>query len=378
MFAPKETGQWAQAPQEARANMAKAMRKLAIALCSPGPLEKLTDNAARDRLKGALASIDDLPTTWEWKNRIRNFCEQFIDGYVIVAEVPPPAGNRLIVTYTHCVPLESPTNHPYNQWRERFGLSPSTVDVVVNPYAFQVEAYHLQISAQSEQYVFDHHLEWLESHSPATQASIQCSGIKPYIRVYHEEARPNAHLYVRRQDEPAFGLEESAVGQLKAVVQFREIPPGALGGAVAVACASAAIVTFFALTRVGLGESSKSLNSDIPAVLLALPAFVSVLIGSWMDLSRLRRTSLTTYLALAGTMIYSLFSALFYIYNVGHGHVLAAVDPTIIGKFTVTTDVVWLVLSLVTVTHALFLIRAVISESRYYFSLVRKRVIKQV
>src|SRR3569833_2745293 len=115
-FAPRATGLLAQSDGEAQGSTARALRRLAVALCSPGPRDKLDrdeKNAEIAASYAALASIGDLPTTEEWQARIRSFCEQFIDGYVIVAEVVPPVGNRLVLTYSHCVTLESPSNHSY-------------------------------------------------------------------------------------------------------------------------------------------------------------------------------------------------------------------------------------------------------------------------
>ncbi len=185
---------------------------------------------------------------------------------------------------------------------------------------------------------------------------------KPYIRVYHEEGRPNAHLYVRPQ-EISNTANVGGLSRVKSIVQFREIPPGALGGATAVAFASAVIISFFALTRLGLA--------------LVLPGFVTVLFGSWIELSRLRRASLTTYLALVGTMCFSLVASLYYLYS--------SVRP-VKGTFSlymlnshvaITTDAGWLILMTVSVTHFLFLFRQVVSELKYYGNCIRRRTLRQ-
>jgi hypothetical protein len=387
-------------------------------ICSPGPLHKQL-RPRQERISAALFTVDTFPFTDDWRSRLKDFCLQYLDRYVIVAEVRASELGHLGLTYSHCVPLESPTNYPFNQWRERFGLSPSTIDIVHNPFFLQVEAYHLEIAAQPEQYVFDHHLEWMDTQSAITQDKLRSNGLTPYVRLYYEEGRPNAHLYVRRQTAPdhssatavdarygpppttqrgllrlmrriAFWKKPTGdtevptptrggLSRVKSVVQFREVPPGALGGATAVAIASAAIITFFALTRLGLGKSGKATTfsepTDIPALLLVLPGFVTVVLGSWIELSRLKRASLTTYLALAGTMVFSLISALYYLYGTGRNTPGEFTLTTIDKNIQISTDVGWLVLMIIAVTHALFLIRQVISESRYYTNCVRRRVL---
>lgn len=175
------------------------------------------------------------------------------------------------------------------------------------------------------------------------------------------------------------------------MVEFAEIPPGTLGAAALIALASASIISFFALTHTGLDinpdapaaqadaeQIKATLNSDVPALLLALPAFVGVLIGSWLDLTRLRRASLTTYLALAMTMFLSLGSALYFILdanNILPTHVTITIHRW--EGMTLTTDWIWLALMAVSITHFVFLSRAVIDQSRYYSIHVRRRIDKE-
>ena len=315
---------------------------------------------------------------------LKDFCKQYLNGYLIVVEVGSSTGCHLSLTYAHSIPIESPTNYPLNQWRERFGLNPSIIDIVHNPFAFEVEAYHLEISTQPDQYVFDHHLEWLDTQAHITQGDLQAQPVRPYVRVYDEEGRPNAHLYIRRQatHQGHASSANAALSRTKSVVEFREIPPGALGGATIVACVSAIIISFFALTSLGFDQKTPGGLEPLPALLLALPGFVTVLLGSWIELSRLRRASLTTYLALFGTMLYSLTSALYYLF--GSNRVLISsisLNPIFIGTWHVgreliriRTDLGWLVLMTISVTHALFLFRQLMSELRYYHRCIRHRL----
>lgn len=392
--------------EEHRDTISRVLRDLAIAVCGPGPLDRLSGsksewNQAIARMsQSALESIEELPiSNDEWKNDLRQFCQQYVNYYVIVAEVTPPeVGNYLELTYSHRVPLSI-----YNRrhWREHFGLKASTIDIPLHPYAFQVETYHQEIDAESGQYIFDHHLERLslKSQDPVNQEIIkaEAADLAPYVRLYHDEARPNAHLYIRRQTVPRSPSQpegakqkKSLPGPLKSVIKLREIPPGASGAAAMIAFSSAAIISFFALTHLGLeidpnvsgleekqAEQIKAtVNSDVPALLLALPAFVGVLIGSWLDLSRLRRASLTTYLALGGTMLLSLASALFYVFDANRKLPTEKIISAVYDR-EITTDWIWLVLMAVAITHFLFLLRAVIEESRHYTERILRRVGKQ-
>lgn len=341
--------------------------------------------------------LDDLPVTFKWRSRIEKFCHQYVNYYVIVAEASPGdtalKDGYLTLIYSHRVPFDAGANK-HQKWRRFFGLMPSTIDIPLNAFAFQVDAYHQEVIAEPGQYVFDHHLEQLDSGDPVRQDDLETEDFRPYVRLYYDaDARPNAHLYIRRQlgaPPSTTNLIRPYPSRLKSVVEFREIPPGTLGAATMIALASAVIISFFAVTHTGLDANPNvppdriaaeqikaTLNSDIPAVLLALPAFVGVLIGSWLDLSRLRKASLTTYLALTMTMFLSLGSALYFILDTNH-QLPTALTLTVHGlDAKITTDWIWLGLMAISITHFLFLFRTVIDLSRYYSKCLQKRIDKE-
>jgi hypothetical protein len=368
--------------EEIRKECLPTLAKIVAAVCSAGPRRKQSAEGKK-KIEEVLNAIDMLPLKEEWREKLKPFCQQYIDYYVIVAEVSAPPGDHLILNYSYRVPCESPSNQTGNRWRSRFGLTPATFDLPVNVNAFQVDTYHLQISTDSGQYVYDHHLEGLDTRKAVRQIDLRKDGFTPYVRLYHDEGRPNAHLYIRRQGQAS----PAGLPRLKSVIQFREIPPGVLGAATVVSSASAALITFFALTHLGLGVDVRNagqeeqivatLNSDVPALLLALPAFTAALIGSWTDLSRVRRASLTTYIALAGTMILSIGSALHFVYDANH-KLPTEFTVQILGDTQITTEWTWLMLMGSSLTLTLVIFRQWISESRHYFNVVRKRVDRQL
>jgi hypothetical protein len=245
--------------------------------------------------------------------------------------------------------------------------------------------------------VFDHHLERLATQEHVTQDDIVSDRFTPYVRLYHNEARSNAHLYIRYQalDTAADSAKvkdrvqasgpyesETYSDRLKSVVRFREIPPGALGGVTVIAWASTVIIYFFALTRLGLDIEAANVNgvrtivkADMPALLLALPAFSGVLIGALLDQSRLRRTSVTTYVALACVMSISIFSALYFIYDSGKDFPIG-LSFILPGTFSLETDLIWVCLMVLSSALALFLVKELYSQGRLYFGMVRNRIDK--
>jgi len=302
---------------------------LVTAICSPRPMKK-KDAAELQSIDILLSSISELPVADEWKRRLRDFCESLVDHYMIVAEVPLPIGSHMVLTYKQEISVDSSALSLVSRLRSRVGLRYLTYDIPLNIFSLDVEAYHMEMDAGPLQYVFDHHLERMNSKVRLTQDDLCRGASKPYVRMHYNSAGPAMHLYIRQQsdDAGASHAPRSAISgqsanysrvreRLKSVVEFREIPPGALGASATASLMTAIIISFFALTRIGLDQTASHtpiiIGSDIPALIIALPGFASLIIGSWLDLSHLRRSSLTTYLGLASSVGLSLIGALYYL-----------------------------------------------------------------
>jgi hypothetical protein len=365
--------------EQAHDRRKQARNDSTLAVCAPGPRKKQPENRQIE-INRLLDTIDDLPTTPDWKSRIKHFCETLADYYLVIAEVPVPDGAYVGIKYKQRVPLERSSQNILNRVRSRFGLRFSAIDIPLNLFALGVEAYHLQMDATPMQYVYDHHLEWLgdPNRKRLTQADLCVGEFKPYVRLHYDTAQPAMHLYIRRQLEPKSRAATTArsgfADRLKSVVELREIPPGALGATTVVSVVTAAIIGFFAITSIGEQTSgSQTVSSDIPALILALPGAASLIIGSWLDLSRLRQASLATYLGLAASVMLSLTSALYFLLD-AYRHVPGRLVLFINSHVAMHTDIGWLVLAGLSATSALFLSRDLISTSRYYFQRVKKRV----
>ena len=367
---------------------ARVAANLVTAVCAPGPKKK-KGPAERERINRLLDSVNDLPIANEWKRRIRSFCDTFVDYYVIVAEVPVPAGSHIMLTYRQQVSVENSTLSLANRLRSRFGLRYSTFDIPLNIFALEVEAYHMQMDAGPMQYVFDHHLERMNSKVRLTQDDLWQGDDKPYVRLHYNSAAPTMHLYIRRQSENVASAQELKVPadsstyrpgmseRLKSVVEFREIPPGALGAATVISLMTAIVISFFALTQIGqeptTAHSSTIIGSDIPALVIALPGFAGLIIGSWLDLTHLRRSSLTTYMGLGACVTLSLASALYFLLD-ANKVVPGRIALHVSNNFVIKTDFGWLILATIAITCSLFLVRDVASSTRFYFNQVKERV----
>jgi hypothetical protein len=366
----------------------KVAAKLVQAACSPGPRKKKSA-AERAEINALLDCVDELPVADDWKQRIRGFCDALVDHYVIVAEVSVPAGGYILATYEQAISVDSSASG-FGLLRSRLGLRYSKFDIPLNIFALEVDAYHMQMNASPMQYVFDHHLERMNSGIRVTQADLCRGHDKPYLRLHHCTAGPAMHLYIRRQsDRMRYASARSLASfqgeanrpdareRLKSVVEFREIPPGALGAAAIVSVMTAAVIVFFALTRIGEepfdGSTAAQSGSDIPALILTLPGFASLVIGSWLDLAHLRRASLATYLGLGTSVALSLTAALYYLLDANKA-IPGRISLHVASGFVIRTDMGWMGLAVAAVTCSLFLMRDLSARSRYYFSMIEKRI----
>jgi hypothetical protein len=349
-----------------------AIDELLQAVCHVGP--------RTEQLDGWLDAVDRLDVPDVWRAPIRGFCDGLAMIYLIVGELARPPGRQVVVSYSQLVASENPEPH---RWRQRFGMLPAILDSPPMAYAFRAQSYHFQLTAGGGRYVYDHRLEFARTRTVVNQKIIARYG-QYYVRRHPQDGRSNAHCHIRRQN----GLPATPP-ELKSVVQLREVPPGALGGAAVVAAAAAILTSFFAFTRIALDGPSldstastnqqllevvkASVNADIPALLMALPAFSAILVGHWADATRLPKSSVSAYVGLLGTMVISLISAILFLLDANR-RFASEVQLTVFDKqWHLHSDAVWLFLAGVAIVQAVYLWCALRIEMKYYLRLLASR-----
>jgi hypothetical protein len=148
-------------------------------------------------------------------------------------------------------------------------------------------------------------------------------------------------------------------------VEFDEIPPGAVGGACVVSTASAVLIWFFALTQPGLRQALAP-ASDLPAFLLAVPAFAATWIGQSVD--RVLRSSSSAYMGLAISAILSVTSALLYVANSSRRSFYIINDVRLFrGLITLKdVDISWFILALIASVISAYLAELLRDKVRSY------------
>ena len=267
---------------------------------------------------------------------LRDLCEFFADNYLIAVEAEIPVGSRLSMKYCRTVPLYEQTAELDNRWRVRLGLSPRSFTVPLT-LPFQVPSYHFSLAGVPGSFVASQKLikppdEVIE------QETFKHGNARPFLSTKCESALPYTHLHTR-------GLQRFVPIDMWTRVEFEEVPPGALGGALVVSSACAILIWFFTLVQPGLRGRPDA--GDLPALLLTVPAFAATWIGNSVD--RVQRSSISTYIGLGVSTIVSIGSSLLYIANASHRSFFT------IGSFTFYhglvrlkhVDATWLLLALI-------------------------------
>lgn len=235
---------------------------------------------------------------------LQRFCEFCAEHYLIVVEAETPKESRFSMRYSRTIPQYGQADDWGDRVRVRLGLSPYRYTIPMQ-LPFSVSSYHFSMQGVSGQYLARHQL--LDGDGkPIEDGRFSCIKPELALQARHDSALPYAHLYTTGLDR----AEE--VLNMSTRVEFDEVPPGALGGACVVAAVSAVLIWFFALVQPGL-HHALSVGSDLPALLLAVPAFAATWIGQSID--RILRSSAAAYVCLAISAVVSLASALVYVAN---------------------------------------------------------------
>jgi hypothetical protein len=335
---------------------------------APDGIEMARD--LHERREHALNQLDELKTRMpaEIFDRLTEVCRALTENYLIVAEVPRPAGTNLIVQYTYDSVEERSLARGQERLRARLGLDSYIVDVPM-PRILQADSYHCQITAPAGLYVFSHHLEALGGKDPLKQEDFTVGGVQQYVRLHHEESRTVAHLYVRRHGSAITASDvrrSQRIGAgVKSVLLLREKPPGTLGSAATLAAVVASVVLFLTIARLGLSSGQPS-GSSLLGFLFTVPAFISAALGRGVDGSRLSRSSLITYFGLLLVFVMSIGASLLYALDASLDLPTEVVIKVWPGAAGWHTDWLWIIFSLLTWGVAIFLIRERRDQTRYY------------
>lgn len=315
------------------------------------------------QLLNLVASSTSGPIDGNAAASLRNLFEFFADNYLIAVEAELPQGTRLTMKYSRTVPLYEQAAKRADRSRVRLGLSPQSFSVPLT-LPFEAPSYHFSMAGVPGSFAARQTLFEIPSRVPIRQDSFKKGKIQPFLSAKCDAA-PYTHFHTR-------GLHRFPGMNMWTRVEFDEVPPGALAGATVVSVASAVLIWFFTLVQPGLTTTLQvsTATSDLPALLLTVPAFAATWIGASAD--RVQRSSICTYIGLCVSTVVSLGSALLYIANANHKSFFT------IGNFTFDhglihlkhVDATWLLLALIASVMSAYLVEILRDKVRNYMKLL--------
>jgi hypothetical protein len=307
------------------------------------------------RLNQILAALGI--TDKEWKDRLREFCTGLAKSDLVVVEVERPKQQGINLSYSQLLTYESKRSGKL--WRTRLGLAPDTIDAPPMVYVGHAQSYDFQLAPLAGQYVLNHDVQQLRGTSTETREDIESSLGSIDLYKNASPVRSHAHCRITLRDPPRMRATRT-LKDYKSVVDYRETPPGALGAVALMSSATTLLTTFFALS----GRDGPELN---PTLLIALPAFMVIVLGHWWDTSRLPKSSVSAFLGMLGIMVISMLGALLYLLSPRHVLAWANVQPKVCcGIGPRDTNWLWLTLAAFALWLTLYLWLRLHQSSREY------------
>lgn len=249
---------------------------------------------------------------------LRGLVEVLSNAFPIVAIIPEtPDGRRLHISYRRTT-IPAHESRQFRSWlRVVLGLRPVSMRVTLDT-AHTSRTYHLQVKAPDSQYLMEQTLRCTECGRKLSTSEIEADGTEecphvrtsgesaPYFQLLRKRGQHYAHVYMR-------GFAGVKRRSLQYTFSFGEVPPGTLASAAITAATSSLLIGAVRWAQASGVDS----GSDVPALILALPAVAASWFGFTSDSEAILRSSLAARCSLILGGCTSLTAAAFFILS-GH------------------------------------------------------------
>lgn len=333
---------------------------------------------AKSTLKSGLRRLEGRPSR-DAKDLIRAYLGALSNAYPIVAVVPKDlvVMNRVLLRYEQTVMPSSQSVGWNGRWRIWLGVRPSRITIPVD-LAKTAGSYHLRISGPAEKYVVEQILRCGDCGARIHRAG------QRYDTAACEHARGNGdpgdshfhlrgrfgqnftHLYMRGYATQAFRGTKFEI-----LVRFNETPPGSR--AAAAVTSLTALIFIWVIGHLTSNDEIVS-NSDLPAVLLALPAVAASWFGLAAGSEALVGSSLHARISLISSGFLSVASVVVYLLQTAgltasDKHLAKATHMTFAG----VDNVAWIVLLVTAFLSFLYISWHLLARIRNYMGLIGRR-----
>lgn len=245
---------------------------------------------------------------------LRDFVRTLSHAYPVIAAMPRPEANRLTLVYERTMVPPLDIGWPRERLRLALGLRPLKV-TFSTALALSSSTYHLRVDGPPSQYLMEQTITCSVCGGRLSRPGVEClPGTDPRHEQTHQRFadrsgpnRPHYELRSKRGQSFAslYMRGFATTGEhLRVAVSFGETPPGTLASALATAS-----ITCLLVGTIGYAESAGIGNgSDVPPLLLTLPAAAASWFGFTADGDSLLRSSLAARLSLITGAITSLMA----------------------------------------------------------------------
>lgn len=275
---------------------------------NPGNVEDDIDKAFN--LLG-LSSTQPVSERQVW---LRGFVKTLSHAYPLIVALPvQDQADRVVISYQRTLIPALSIDGVRGRLRLALGLRPFKVSVDTTLSRLS-KSYHLQVQGPASQYLMEQTLRCSICQQPLARDGVappQGSaapghqhrafpprGRRPYFELRGKRGQSYAHLYMR-------GFATRSKENFVLAASFGETPPGTMASATITAAVSCLLIA-----AVGHAEAAGVTHgSDIPPLLLALPAAAASWFGFNSDGEAVLRSSLAARLSLFASGIGSLLAA---------------------------------------------------------------------
>ncbi len=290
---------------------------------------------------------------------LRKICMYFSGSMVSAVEVDSNDLQELYVKYQY-VTISNRLDTWDDKLRTVVGLRPYRYRIPI-ALAYSAQVYDLRVTGPDSQFVYRHYLTaaGLADDLPLQDLTTRST---MGIRLDRDSGAPFTELHTR-------GLKQGRMQDVECVVEFEEIPPGALRRALVISMVSTVLTFVFAVAMPR--AMSDNGGTDLAALLLAVPGFAATLVGLSTD--RVQQSSLTAYGGLIVSAMVSLIGSVLYVYQSIIWRDSLQIRLSLLETISLpVVDTLWLVLALVsTLTTGYLATQSVRRMSRYLAALRR-------
>lgn len=344
-------------PDDLDDSQKRALFRIIALVCRPDVVDPATfAKEYAEATRGLVARGGGDP---DW---FREVCMYFAGNTVTAVEASPSDGPGLIyVSYLDYLTNDRLSNMN-DQIRTRLGLRPYRYRIPIG-MAFEATTYDLRVTGPDGHFVYQHYLMPRDSTTGELSPDSVVRHPRAGLQMMSNEGLPYTELHM-------YGMTKVVPNEIECVVEFEEIPPGALRRTAAISAVCSLLLIAFAFGMPHTLDGNG--GTDLAAFLLASPLFAATWVGQSSD--RVQQSSLTTYGGLLVSAVLSLVGSVLYVlHSLIWKHSVVVQLSVFYYALLPRADLVWLILSALSFATTVYLIaQSTHRMSRYIRTLKRR------